>query len=253
MQSVYKEPFFLPANSEGFLINGESWVENNQQFRQSQKYVFYRNALDFLIENDVSGSYFEFGVHKARTFTMVMSLDQFYSVNKGYVGGELKLQEGGGYMNEYVAFDSFEGFPPGTNVEAHPLYRPGHVKTEKLEFLSLVEKYGQSIDRVRCVEGFYAESLTEATAAQLKRTSPMANLVTIDCNLYESYRDSLAFIENFIKPGTIIYLDDYNSHRGQPSLGPKKAWFEFREMSCWHFEDFLTVGWAGKSFICCGR
>lgn len=253
MKPVYEEPFFVPANSENFLKNGESWVENNQQFRQSQKYHFYRNALDFLIENDVSGSYFEFGVHKARTFTMVMSLDHFYAENKGYVGGELKLQEGGGYMHEYVAFDSFEGFPPGTNVEAHPLYQPGHVKTEKREFYSLVERYGQSLERVRCVEGFYGESLTEAKAVHLKQTSPAANLVTIDCNLYESYRDSLAFIENFIKPGSIIYLDDYNSHRGQPTIGPKRAWFEFREVSRWHFDDFLNVGWSGKSFICCGR
>jgi hypothetical protein len=258
MQPVYREPFFVPATSEDFLINGESWVENNQQFRQSQKYHFYRNALDFLVENDVSGSYFEFGVHKARTFTMVMSLDRFYATNKGYLGGALKpqaseMEQGGGYMHEYVAFDSFEGFPTGTNVEGHPLYRPGHVKTEELEFRCLLQRYGQSIERVRCVKGFYEESLTADTARDLKKTSPVANLVTVDCNLYESYRDSLAFIENFIKPGSIIYLDDYNTHRGQPNLGPKKAWFEFREISSWHFEDFLTVGWAGRSFICCGR
>jgi hypothetical protein len=83
VKKVYEEPYFQPANHNSFLSNGESWVENNQQFRQSQKYLFYRNAMDFIIENDISGSYFEFGVHKARTFAMVMSLDSFYAKNKG--------------------------------------------------------------------------------------------------------------------------------------------------------------------------
>ena len=258
MHSVYKEPFFRPANSADFLSNGESWIENNQQFRQSQKYHFYRNALDFLVENDVSGSYFEFGVHKARTFSMVMSLDSFYASNRGYIGGTLKPQPssgrgGGGYMHEYVAFDSFEGFPVGTMVDAHPLYREGHVKTEKLEFLSLLQKYGQGTDRVRCVEGFYEQSLTRSLSEGLKRTSPTASLVTIDCNLYESYRDSLSFVETFLTPGSIIHLDDYNSHKGQYKAGPKRAWYEFLETTRWRFEDFLTVGWAGKSFICCER
>lgn len=258
MRPVYKEPFFLPANSPHFLKDGESWVENNQQFRQSQKYHFYRNALDFLVENDIPGSYFEFGVHKARTFAMVMSLDSFYAANKGYIGGALKPQKSSsgiitGYMTEYVAFDSFEGFPAGTSVEAHPLYQGGHVKTEEQDFIALLKNYGQSVDRVRCIRGFYENSLNAAAAENLKRTSPVVNLVTIDCNLYHSYRDSLAFINDFIRPGSIVYLDDYNSHRGQPNLGPKRAWAEFRESTAWQFEDFLPVGWAGKSFICCGN
>jgi hypothetical protein len=254
MHTIYEEPFFKPANSADFLSNGESWIENNQQFRQFQKYQFYRNAMDFLVENDISGSYFEFGVHKARTFSMVMSLDSFYASNRGYIGGTLKPQptgSGGGYMHEYVAFDSFEGFPVGTMVDAHPMYRGGHVKTGKLEFLGLLQKYGQSTNRVRCVEGFYEKSLTATASADLKKSSPTANLVTLDCNLYESYRDSLAFVEAFLQSGSILYLDDYNTHRGQPHLGPKKAWHEFLETTRWHFEDFLTVGWAGKSFVCC--
>jgi len=84
----FKEPYFIPANDPQFLKN-ESWIENNQRFRQGQKFDFYRNAMDFIVENDVSGSYFEFGVHRARTFTMVMSLDDFYASNKGATGGSL--------------------------------------------------------------------------------------------------------------------------------------------------------------------
>jgi len=93
----FKEHYFIPANDPEFLADGESWVENNQEFRQRQKFDFYRNAMDFIVENDVSGSYFEFGVHRARTFTMVMSLDNFYSSNKGPTGGQLSPKIGGVY------------------------------------------------------------------------------------------------------------------------------------------------------------
>ncbi len=179
----FKEPYFIPANDRDFLAEGESWVENNQRFRQKQKFDFYRNAMDFIIENDVSGSYFEFGVHRARTFTMVMSLDDFYSSNKGKTGGRLVPKLGGGYMDRYLAFDSFEGFPEGTNIETHPQYTPGAVATSEAEFLRLLESYGQSIDRVQLITGFYDKSLTTELASKLSAINTKASLITVDCNL----------------------------------------------------------------------
>jgi hypothetical protein len=62
-----------------------------------------------------------------------------------------------------------------------------------------------------------------------------ANLVTIDSDLYETYVDSLAFVRNFLEPGAILYLDNYNSYPDKPTLDSKKVWFEFREISRWHF------------------
>jgi hypothetical protein len=79
----FKEPYFVPANSPEFLSNGETYLENNQRFRQSRRFDFYRCALDHIVENDLAGSYFEFGTHRARTFTMVMGLDDFYASNMG--------------------------------------------------------------------------------------------------------------------------------------------------------------------------
>ena len=143
-ESVFREPYFLPANDPTFLSKGESWVENNQQFRQSQKHWFYRCAIDYLIDNDLAGSYFEFGVNHARTFSMAMLLDAFYASNKWPTGGALVPREGGGYFTEYVAFDSVERFPEGTAVAEHPNYTAGHVKTGEEEFLSLLRSYGQS-------------------------------------------------------------------------------------------------------------
>jgi O-methyltransferase len=247
----FKEPYFIPANDPEFLADGETWVENNQRFRQKQKFDFYRNAIDYIVDNDVAGSYFEFGVHRARTFTMVMSLDAFYSSNKGPTGGRLSPKTGGGYMDQYFAFDSFKGFPVDASVNVHPHYRSGYAPTSEKEFIEILVSNGQSINRVKLVSGFYEQSLTSNLASELNRSETKASLITIDCNLYESYKSVLSWAEQFIQPGTVLYLDDFNTYRAQPNHGPKRAWNEFKEVSKFRFEPFLPVGWCGYSFIVC--
>jgi len=246
---VFREPYFLPANHSEFLANGESWEENNQQFRQAQKYWFYRCALDYLVHSDLRGSYFEFGIHRGRTFTMAMSLDAFYASNKGQTQGGLVPLEGGGYFTEYVAFDSFDGFPDGTSVTEHPYYTAGYARTREDDFLHLIKSYGQSTQRVRLVRGFYSASLNEELAADFRSRDTRVSLVCLDCNLYESYRDVLAWCDEFLQPGAIVYLDDFNTFLAQDDRGPRRAWGEHRQVSRWSFDEFLNVGWCGRSFV----
>ena len=163
----FKEPYFIAANSSEFLANGETWIENNQRFRQSERFRFYRCAMDYIVENYLAGSYFEFGVHRARTFTMVMGLDDFYASNMGETAGGLTPKSGGGYLDKYFAFDSFEGFPEYVNVRDMPQYKPGRAKTDSDKFPNLLTIYGQSAERVELVKGFYWDSLTDNLANKL--------------------------------------------------------------------------------------
>ena len=247
--SNFKEPYFVPANSPEFLENGESWLENNQRFRQSQKFEFYRNAIDFIIANHIAGSYFEFGTHRARTFTMVMSLDSFYATNQGLTEGALAPKSGGGYMDKYFAFDSFEGWPSDASVAGDPQFAPGGAKTSEIEFLNLLTSFGQSTERVELVKGFYEKSLTKSLATRFVNENVKASLITVDCNLYKSYKSVFAWIDQFIQPGMVLYLDDLNTFRAQAGQGPKLAFKEYKEQTRWRFEPFLPVGWCGYSFI----
>jgi Macrocin-O-methyltransferase (TylF) len=247
----FKEPYFIPANSPGFLANGETWIENNQRFRQSQKFEFYRNAMDYIIGSHIAGSYFEFGTHRARTFTMVMGLDDFYAKNMGTTAGGLTPKSGGGYMDHYFAFDSFEGFPDDVKVGDHAQYTPGGAKTGANDFLNLLKDYHQSTERVELIKGFYNESLTDGLKQRFVAEKIRASLITVDCNLYESYKSVFAWVDQFMQPGTVLYLDDFNSERALPTQGPRLAFKEFREQTKWKFEPFLTVGWCGYSFIVC--
>ena len=247
----FKEPYFVPANSPEFLANGESFLENNQRFRQSMRFDFYRCAMDYIVENDLAGSYFEFGTHRARTFTMVMGLDDFYAKNHGPTGGDLTPKSSGGFMDKYFAFDSFEGWPADTNTPDMPKYKPGGAKTDSDEFLNLLTSYGQSTERVELVKGFYEKSLTKSLAMRFVNENVKASLITVDCNLYESYKSVFAWVDQFMQPGTVLYLDDLNSFRAQPDQGPKLAFNEYKEQTKWRFEPFLPVGFWGYSFIVC--
>ena len=247
----FKEPYFTPANSEEFLANGETFLENNQRFRQSMRFDFYRCAVDYIVENDLDGSYFEFGTHRARTFTMVMSLDNFYATNHGATGGSLTLKSGGGYMDKYFAFDSFEGWPSDAQFSEHPQYAPGGAKTSEVEFLNLLTNYGQSIERVELIPGFYENSLTQSLSEKFIQEQVKASLITVDCNLYKSYKSVFAWVDQFMQPGTVLYLDDLNTFRAQPDQGPKLAFNEYKKQTNWKFEPFLPVGFWGYSFIVC--
>ena len=78
-----------------------------------------------------------------------------------------------------------------------------------------------------------------------------ASLITVDCNLYESYKSVFAWVDQFMQPGTVLYLDDLNSFRAQPDQGPKLAFNEYKEQTKWRFEPFLPVGFWGYSVIVC--
>jgi predicted O-methyltransferase YrrM len=101
------------------------------------------------------------------------------------------------------------------------------------------------------ISGFYDKSLTTELASELDAINTKASLITVDCNLYESYKSVFAWIEQFMQPGTVLYLDDFNTHRAQPTQGPRRAWSEFKEFSKFNYEPFLPVGWCGYSFIVC--
>ena len=142
--------------------------------------------MDFIIGSHIAGSYLEFGTHRARTFTMVMGLDDFHAKNHGPTGGALTPKSSGCFMDKYFAFDSFEGWPNDTQAPEHLQYAPGGAKTTEFEFLDLLNSYGQSTERVELIKGFYENSLTKDLAAKFIKENVKASLVTVDYKLYES-------------------------------------------------------------------
>ena len=208
---------------------------NNNEIRYKARYEFFQNAFDYLAGNFIAGNYLEFGVHKARTFRIALS--------------EAKKKN---FTNmSFYAFDSFEGLPEASEIDKFPGWKKGNLKTDYERFDELIKEHNLYTDKIYKIKGFYEDSLTNSLSNELLKNNEKASIIYIDCDFYESARVVLEFIVDFIQDGTIIVFDDWNTYKGNPTKGEKKAFLEFRDkyIDKFWFEDFLTIGWMGKSFI----
>jgi hypothetical protein len=239
MNNINEEPFFLPINTNNENLD---YLSNNQKFRQEQKFIFYRNAIDFLRDNSIYGDYYEFGVHKARTFSMCLSINEFFPSQVDSLFPRV--------LNNFYAFDSFKGLPSSEEVNKHVAWNQGALSTNQEDFLLLLEKYVPNYkSKVQCIQGFYEDTLNDTLSKNLISLNSRISLITIDCDLYKSYKSCFDFIEPFLQDGTVIYIDDWNLYKGHDQFGAQKAFIEFISKSGYKYKNFMDVGWWGKSFI----
>lgn len=227
------------TNPEYILSDFTDWTKateiayNNDQIRLKEKYRFFQQSFDYLSANYVSGDYFEFGCHKTRTFRMSLSEAR----KKGF--GEMS----------FYAFDSFEGLPEASEIDQFPDWEKGKLKTSIDDFDTIIAGHGLYLDKVHKVKGFFDKTLTAEFQQELVSQGTKIALAYIDSDFYESAVSVLDFIDPLLQDGAIICFDDWNNFRANPNRGEKKAFSEFKGRSAWNFEEFMTVGWFGKSFI----
>ena len=207
----------------------------NQMHRHREKYAFYVKAFDFLTDNKIEGDYFEFGCHRGRTFRMALTEARHHNLTG----------------MEFLAFDSFEGLP--RNEGDHGIgskWGKGQLVTTERQFMELMRTHGLYLDQIRIIPGFYDLSLNADLTRSLEEETRKASFICLDCDLYESAVPVFIFIEKFLQEGSIVYIDDYwTGYRGNPNQGVSRAFNEHQERSGWKYAEYLSVGWAGKSFI----
>ena len=226
---IDEEPWVLLPNN--FDIDNSKFLASNQKRRQKIKFKFFINSFDFLHDSEIEGSYFEFGIHRARTFRMALSCAKYYQFTK---------------MN-FHAFDSFEGLPNyGENLKSTNL-APGNLKTNLKTFKKIIDDHNLFKDKIFCHKGFYEENLSKPSLTR-KLEGEKAAFITIDCDLKKSADYVFNFIENYIQHGTVLYIDDFFVGW---NIGPgcKDSFENFSKISRFKFVEHMTVGWWGKSFI----
>ena len=231
---IQEEPWVALGNKKDYAGWAQDLeVASNQIIRQTQKKEFYANIFDYLKENNIRGDYHEFGCHRARTFRMALTEARRQNITD----------------MDFFAFDSFSGLP-STNTDPSSLnWAPGALKTGEEEFLSLIKSHGLFLDKVHTVSGFYSETLINDKKIRKVKDSKIAFLC-LDCDLYESAQQALAFSENKIQEGTAVYIDDYfTGYKGNPNKGVAKAFTEYCKVSDFSFAEHMSIGWWGKSFI----
>lgn len=210
-------------------------IRYNQRSRAQERSRFFRLAFDYLTDSGVTGDYHEFGCHRARTFRMALTEARRHNLDDMF----------------FWAYDSFAGLPEKSEKDGDdPKWTPGALTTTEVEFKRMIDDHGIYTDHVVTVPGFYSETLRRYRNETWPRKIAFAN---IDCDLYESACDVLAFIEPHLAPGAVLYFDDwFAGNKGDTRLGVAKA-FEEWPARAWGFNDHMRCGWWGRSFICVPR
>ena len=181
------------------------------------------------IEGTEPGDYLEFGVFYGKSFTRAYMLARNMGLQK----------------MRYFAFDSFEGLP-----YAEGEFQIGGVRASRDFFTKYIRAHGVDTRRVTTIEGNFTHSLTKS----LKETHKLekAAVVHIDCDLYESTKDVLLFIESLLRPNSIIIFDDWHAFdylsgpEEAQNMGQQKA---FMEWSLNHrFQEFYDA-FQARAFV----
>jgi hypothetical protein len=133
----------------------------------------------------------------------------------------LLLSEYVGVERTYYGFDSFDGFPdPVAADETTPITGKGFWANPPATVLKVLSdgRIPRHVieTRVHLVKGFFEETLP--------RYDGRIAILHLDCDLYESYKNSLSQLYEKVTSGGVIMFDEYDDSRWP---GARKAIDEF--------------------------
>jgi hypothetical protein len=168
----------------------------------------YRDALKLLVKRhgrDGIGDYLEFGVFNGTS--LVCMFRALEALNLRHV--------------RLFGFDSFEGLPP--DEEGH-WGSGGRFKCDINTTRRILEREGVDLGRVTLVKGFYSDTLTDDLVARYQIRK--ASVIMVDCDLYRSASECLAFSGPLITDDSVVCFDDWYP-LSESNMGEKRAFEEF--------------------------
>jgi hypothetical protein len=141
------------------------------------------------------------------------------------------LEDSREFKRKIWAFDSFSGFPPGTNQDSLEFQKSG--KPEYKEFsedfvmaiLRSIQLSEEILENITFCKGYMPSSFSKFDL------SPVA-LLNVDVDLYQSTKDVLDFFWPLMQSTGIVILDEYDSNSDSEKWpGAKKAVDEFCVMN----------------------
>ena len=169
---------------------------------------YFTQALEHIVTNKVQGDYLEFGVFDGQSLIMA------YQVANRSQATDMR----------FFGFDSFQGLPESDGIR----YLKGTLKSSMGNTVRHLRRVGVDMRRIELKEGIFSRSLNKAVKDQHKLRH--AAIVHIDCDLYSSTKDVLAFVEDLVGPGTVMIFDDWDAYRKTETpeeLGEQKAFREW--------------------------
>jgi O-methyltransferase len=190
---------------------------------------FLRKAFMAVWVNMITGDYAEFGCCGATTFRLA------HQASRGNL-----------LAPHLWAFDSFKGLPHGENE--HPRWLRGAMSMDREQFIQILDFHGIDPKDYTIIEGYYSDTLPASNSQNICKDIAVAY---IDCDMYESTRQVLEFLESRLKHGMIIALDDYYCWWANGVSGERIAFLELERKvrSEFNFLPLYNFGWHGQSFV----
>jgi hypothetical protein len=208
-------------------ISAWAYLLARRTFRPNPLEPLYELALRRVAEVAAEGDFLEFGVYRGASFATFWHMCRKLGISN----------------RRFFAFDSFAGLPG-----AEGIWEKGMYACSKGRFATLIRKAGVDMGRVTMVEGLFDQTLTTVTKEKYRLCK--AAIVHIDCDLYDSTKIALNFIEDMVGVGTALLFDDWNCFRGNENCGEPKAFSEWP--SAKRFDEIYSSSQT-RGFICARR
>ena len=184
------------------------------------------------------GDYMEFGLFKGYSFWYAQHLAAKHGLSS----------------MRFFGFDLFQGLPLPSEIDLtqENVFYEGQYSCGKSDVVRNARIKRVDWSRTYLIEGFFNQSLVPV----LKQKHDMRSvaIALIDCDLYDSTRDVMLFLEDPIENNTILLFDDWNCFDGDENKGQRRAVREFLDRSHgWWFDDWFRMGDYGEVFIVKGR
>ncbi|NQT29337.1 MAG: class I SAM-dependent methyltransferase [Candidatus Saganbacteria bacterium] len=218
-----------------------------------QNSIIYKAAA-FVASNMIEGDYLEFGSASGSTFISAFrALEEAFhnAYTPSFWNTEQDCIERSKSWRKmrFFAFDSFQGLPKPTGVDclSHDFVE-GKFSHSQEDFKKNIARQGILQNRTVIVPGWFKDTLNANLVK--KHNIKKASIVHIDCDLYESAKQVLAFVTPLLVDGTVIIFDDWYCYKGDPSLGEQRAcseWLKFNPD--WTLTQYQKEGSWRNSFI----
>ncbi len=211
-----------------------SFIELQQLLGFIPQEAVLSTAMDFAGWSQLEGDYLEFGVYEGSRLSSA-----YYFARRNGLDSM-----------RFYAFDSFEGLPEVTGLDAKGFqqFKEGEYACDRETFQRRIARNGLDSDKVEIVPGWFDQVLNEETKSRLPLRK--AAIVWVDCDLYESTVPVLRFLTDYIQDGTVLIFDDWFCFRADASRGEQRAFREWLDehpyLSATEFHKF---GWHGNSFV----
>jgi O-methyltransferase len=178
------------------------------------------------------GDFYEFGLFRGGSFARA----QRAAADAGYA------------EMHFWGFDSFAGLPAveGVDAEGNRFFE-GQFACSRAEVERRLDELGVDWGRTSLIEGYFDRSLTP----ELRAAHPFrpVTIAVLDCDLYSSTRDVLAWLDDLLVDGSILLMDDWKSFGGGSDTGQPRALREYLEArESVHVEPLFDFPQHGRAF-----